>query len=161
MYHIEWKNAKVTGTIRCWSFFVTADNEIHPYPPSYPRPTISVFKAIILSLRAELWRIFFSQKINIFAGRFAYGRGDTNKCHDNNRGLRSSVAMLRTLNLNAKINTCGQNPFSFGEICCSAGSKQTFLKMGTLSLDAKAYPREIKTNNMKFKNAAISLQSCY
>ena len=54
---------------------------------------------------------FFSQKINIFAGRFAYGRGDTNKCHDNNRGLRSSVAMLRTLNLNAKINTCGQNPF--------------------------------------------------
>ena len=51
--------------------------------------------------------------------------------------------------------------FSFGEICCSAGSKQTFLKMGTLSLDAKAYPREIKTNNMKFKNAAISLQSCY
>ena len=28
--------------------------------------------------------------------------------------------------------------------------------MGTLSVDAKAYPREIKTNNMKFKNAATS-----
>ena len=47
--------------------------------------------------------------------------------------------------------------FSFGEIRCRAGSKETFLKMGTLSVDAKAYPREIKTNNMKLKNADISL----
>ena len=66
--------------------------------------------------------------------------------------------MLRTLNFNAKINIRGQFFFCFflGEICCRAGSKETFLKMGTPSVDAKAYPREIKTNNMKFKNAATS-----
>ena len=46
--------------------------------------------------------------------------------------------------------------FFLGKICCRAGSKETFLKVGTLSVDAKAYPREIKTNNMKFNNAATS-----
>ena len=45
----------MADTIRCWSFFVTADNEIHT---TFPRSTISVFKAIILPLRAELWRVF-------------------------------------------------------------------------------------------------------
>ena len=66
--------------------------------------------------------------------------------------------MLRALNFHAKINTRGQffNFFFLGKICYRAGSKETFLKMGTLSVDAKAYPREIKTNNMKFKNAATS-----
>ena len=67
--------------------------------------------------------------------------------------------MLRTLNFNTKIDTRAQF-FSFfgggGKICCRAGSKETFLKMGTLSVDAKAYPREIKTKNMKFNNAATS-----
>ena len=63
--------------------------------------------------------------------------------------------MLRTLNFNAKINTRGQF-FFLGKICCRAGSKETFLKMGTLSVDAKAYPREIKTNHMKLTNAATS-----
>ena len=63
--------------------------------------------------------------------------------------------MLRTLNFNAKINT-EANFFSLGKICCRAGSKETFLKMGTLSVDAKAYPREIKTNHMKLTNAATS-----
>ena len=46
--------------------------------------------------------------------------------------------------------------FFWGKICCRAGAKETFLKMGTLSVDAKAYPREIKTNHMKLKNAATS-----
>ena len=34
--------------------------------------------------------------------------------------------------------------------------KETFLKMGTLSVEARAYSREIKTNNMNYKNAAMS-----
>ena len=37
-----------------------------------------------------------------------------------------------------------------------AGSKETFLKVGTLSVQARAYPREIKTSDKNFKNAAIS-----
>ena len=53
--------------------------------------------------------------------------------------------------------------FSFGEICCSAGSKQTFLKMGTLSLDAKAYPPRNKNKQYEIKKcrhiAAIVLLS--
>ena len=55
------------------------------------------------------------------------------------------VAMLRTLNRNTKIHTCGRNVFfSLGKICCRAGSKETFLKMGALSVKARAYPTKEK-----------------
>ena len=56
------------------------------------------------------------------------------------------VAMLRTLNLITKIHTCGRIFFFFslGKICCRAGSKETFLKMGALSVKARAYPAKEK-----------------
>ena len=55
------------------------------------------------------------------------------------------VAMLRTLNLITKIHTCGRIFFfSLGKICCRAGSKETFLKMGALSVKARAYPTKEK-----------------
>ena len=66
------------------------------------------------------------------------------------------IAMSRPLHFNTKIHTCALNIFLLGKICCRAGSKETFLKVGTLSVKARAYPRQIKTKNMSFKNAAIS-----
>ena len=66
------------------------------------------------------------------------------------------IAMSRPLHFNTKILTCALNIFLLGKICCRAGSKKTFLKVGTLSVKARAYPRQIKTNKMNFKNAAIS-----
>ena len=66
------------------------------------------------------------------------------------------IAMSRPLHFNTKILTCALNIFLLGKICCRAGSKETFLKVGTLSVKARAYPRQIKTKNMNFKNADIS-----
>ena len=67
------------------------------------------------------------------------------------------IAMSRPLHFNTKIHTCALNIFFLlGKLCCRAGSKETFLKMGTLSVKARAYPRQIKTDKMNFKNAAIS-----
>ena len=66
------------------------------------------------------------------------------------------IAMLRPLHFDTKIHTCALNNFFLEKICCRAGSIETFLKVGTLSVQVRAYPREIKTNDMNFKNAAIS-----
>ena len=60
------------------------------------------------------------------------------------------IAMLRPLHFDTKIHKLLE------KICCRVGSKETFLKVGTSSVQARAYPREIKTSNMNFKNAAIS-----
>ena len=64
------------------------------------------------------------------------------------------IAMLRLFHFDTK--PVPWIIFLLEKICCRAGSKETFLKVGTLSVQARAYPREIKTNNMNFKNAAIS-----
>ena len=55
------------------------------------------------------------------------------------------IAMLRPLHFNTNIHTCTLNIFLLGEICCRAGWKESFLKMGTIPVKARAYPREIKT----------------
>ena len=47
--------------------------------------------------------------------------------------------------------------FLLEKICYRAGSKETFLKMETLSVKAKAYSCKRKTISMNFKNATISL----
>ena len=60
------------------------------------------------------------------------------------------IASLRPLHFNTKIHTCALDIFLLGKICCRAGSKEAFLKVGTLSVKARAYPRQIKTNNMNF-----------
>ena len=64
------------------------------------------------------------------------------------------IALLRPLHFNTKIQTCVLDIFLLGKICCRAGSKEAFLKVGTLSVKAWAYPRQIKTNKMNFENAA-------
>ena len=64
------------------------------------------------------------------------------------------IALLRPLHFNTKIQTCVLDIFLLGKICCRAGSKEAFLKVGTVSVKARAYPRQIKTNKMNFKNAA-------
>ena len=56
------------------------------------------------------------------------------------------IALLRPLHFNTKIQTCVLDIFLLGKICCRAGSKEAFLKVGTLSVKARAYPRQIKTN---------------
>ena len=45
--------------------------------------------------------------------------------------------------------------FLLNKICDGGSSKETFLKAATLSILIWAYPRETKTNNRNFKNAAI------
>ena len=57
------------------------------------------------------------------------------------------IALLRPLHINTKIHTCALDIFLLRKICCRAGSKEAFLKVGTLSVKARAYPRQIKTNN--------------
>ena len=47
--------------------------------------------------------------------------------------------------------------FLLNKICDGGSSKEPFLKATTLSLLIWAYPRETKTNNGNFKNAAILL----
>ena len=71
------------------------------------------------------------------------------------------IALLRPLHINTKIHTCALDIFLLRKICCRAGSKEAFLKVGTLSVKARAYPRQIKTNKMNFKNATISSLKCY
>ena len=71
------------------------------------------------------------------------------------------IAMLRPLISILKFTTVSRIFFLLGKICCRAGSKETFLKVGTLSVKARAYPRQIKTNKMNFKNATISSLKCY
>ena len=45
--------------------------------------------------------------------------------------------------------------FLLNKICDGGSSKEPFLKAATLSILIWAYPRETKTNNGNFKNAAI------
>ena len=69
MYRSEWKKAKLVGTIRCWSFFVTADNEIHTQ--HFLLLPFQCLRHFILPLRAELWRVFSLRQKTFFAGWFA------------------------------------------------------------------------------------------
>ena len=48
--------------------------------------------------------------------------------------------------------------FLLNKICDGRSSKEPFLKAATLSIFIWAYPREMKTKNGNFKNAAISLR---
>ena len=66
------------------------------------------------------------------------------------------IAMLRPLHFDAKIHTCALNNFFVGKDMLQSRFEKNFLKVGTLSVQARAYPREIKTNDMNFKNAAMS-----
>ena len=66
------------------------------------------------------------------------------------------VAMLRTLNFNTKIHTCGQSSFFVGKDMLQSRFERTFLKMESLSVKANNM-----INNMNFKNAAISPLQCY
>ena len=156
MYLSEGKNVKVVGTIWCCSFFefLVVTFRQHFLVPPPPR-VILVFKAIMLPLQEELWRVFFSQTTNLLAGQFAIQRKRWKQVLTIRRATKF-IAMLRPLHFNTKIHTCALKIFFLGKICCRAGSKETFLKVGTLSVKARAYPRQIKTKNMNFKYAAIS-----
>ena len=69
----------------------------------------------------------------------------------------SSVNRLRMLHFNHQIHTCYHNIFFLlSKICDGGSSKEPFLKAATLSILIWAYPRETKTDNGNFKNAAIS-----
>ena len=50
--------------------------------------------------------------------------------------------------------------FFLNKICDGGSSKEPFLKAATLSILIWAYPRETKTNNGNFKNAAILPYDC-
>ena len=67
----------------------------------------------------------------------------------------SSVNRLRMLHFNRQIHTYYNNIFLLNKICDGGSSKEPFLKAATLSILIWAYPREKKTNNGNFKNAAI------
>ena len=65
------------------------------------------------------------------------------------------LTLLITLELFPKFTPVAKILSSLGKICCRAGS-ETFLKMETLSVKTRAYPREIKTSAMNFENVNIS-----
>ena len=67
----------------------------------------------------------------------------------------SRVNRLRMLHFNRQIRTCYHKIFLLDKICDGGRSKEPFLKAATLSILIWAYPRETKTNNRNFKNAAI------
>ena len=68
----------------------------------------------------------------------------------------SSVNRLRMLHFNRQIHTCYHNIFFLlNKICDGGSSKEPFLKVTTLSILIWAYPREMRTSNGNFKNAAI------
>ena len=64
------------------------------------------------------------------------------------------VPMLRMLHFNRQIHTCYHNIFLLNKICDGGSSKEPFLKATTLSILIWANPREMKTNDGNFKNAA-------
>ena len=56
------------------------------------------------------------------------------------------IAMLRPLHFDTKIHTCALNNFFVGKDMLQSrlqSKKETFLKVGTLSVQARVYPREI------------------
>ena len=68
----------------------------------------------------------------------------------------SGVNRLRMHHLNRQIHTCYHNIFFLlNKIRDGGSSKEPFLKAATLSILIWTYPRETKTNNGNFKNAAI------
>ena len=103
----------------------------------------------------ELWRVFPLKQQTFWPGSLLYEEAIKTSVITIWRATKF-IAMLRPLHFNTKIHTCALKIFLLGKIYCRAGSKETFLKVGTLSVKARAYPRQIKTKNMNFKNAAIS-----
>ena len=65
------------------------------------------------------------------------------------------IAMLRPLHFNTKTHTCAVKIFFVRKDMLQSRFERNFLESGTLSVKARAYPRQIKTNKMNFKNAAI------
>ena len=108
----------------------------------------------MLPLQEELWCVFLSNK-KPFGRAVGYIEAIKTSAITITRA-RKFIAMLRPLRFNTKIHTFALNISFVRKDMCRAGSKETFLKMGTLSVEARAYPHEIKTNIMNFTNAAIS-----
>ena len=75
--------------------------------------------------------------------------GHSGKMGAHEHACDSSVNRLRMLHINRQIHTC------YHKICDGGSSKEPFLKAATLSILIWDYPRETKTNNGNFKNAAI------
>ena len=77
-------------------------------------------------------------------------------------GGTNFVPILRMLHFNRQIHTCYHTILFFffffflNKICDGGNLKEPFLKAATLSILIWAYPREAKTKNGNFKNAAIS-----
>ena len=103
--------------------FRIAENDLHTTFPASTSATcvISVLKAIILPLQEEQWRVFSLKQQTFSPGGLPYWGGVKNMCYNNNTGF------------NTKIHTCALNIFLLlGKICCIVGSKETYLKVGTL-----------------------------
>ena len=135
--------------------FRISDSDIQTTFPGSTSATwvISVLKAIMLPLHEELWRVFSPKQQTFWPGSLLYWGNDENKCYNNTEGYEVHCHVTTASIL--KFTPVPWIFFLLGKIFCRAGSKETFLKVGTLSFKARAYPRQIKTNKMNFKNAAI------
>ena len=161
MYHSEGKNVKVVGTIRFCSFFELLIVTFRQHFLVPPPPRVISVKGNYASSTRRALACFFSQTTNRLAGQFSIWRRQWKQVLWQYGGLRSSLPCYDSSTSILKFTTVPWIFFLLGKICCRAGSKETFLKVGTLSVKARAYPRQIKTNKMNFKNAAISLLQCY
>ena len=109
----------------------------------------------MLPLQEELWHFFLSDNK---PGSLPYWRGNKNKCYNNNMDYKVCnhvmlmPMLMPMLSFYNKIHTWGQNFFFLLEkICYRAGPKETFLKMKTLSVKAKAYSCKRKTISTNFE----------
>ena len=89
----------------------------------------------MLSLQEELWQVFSLRQKTFSLGSQLTEEAIKTSAITIIRATKF-VAILRTLNFNTKIHTCGQNILFLGKICCRAGSKETFFKMATSSVEA-------------------------
>ena len=136
--------------------FRISDSDIQTtFPGSTSAMTYFSVKGNYASSTKELWRVFPLKQQTFWPGSLLYEEAIKTSVITIWRATKF-IAMLRPLHFNTKIHTCALKIFLLGKIYCRAGSKETFLKVGTLSVKARAYPRQIKTKNMNFKNAAIS-----
>ena len=101
VYHSEWKNDKVVSTIRCCSFFVIADNDLHTIFPGFTSATwvVSVLKEVMLPLQEELWRVFSLQQQTFPLGGLPTEEAIKTSAMTITQATKS-LAMLWTLNFN-------------------------------------------------------------
>ena len=132
MYHSEWKDVKVVGTITCYSLFVTADNEIHTQHFLVPPPLLKSFQGNYASSTRRAMACFFSLRQQTFPpGGLPTEEAIKTGAITITRATKF-IAMLRPLHINTKIHTCALNIFFVGKDMLQCRFERNSLENGNL-----------------------------